>query len=914
MTNVGTWARRRGRVGRLVIVLICALFASTLAADILYDYDAAGRLTGVVDASGNGARYNYDAVGNILTIDRFSSGSIGIFGFVPASGYAGQQVRITGIGFSPSTSQDTVKFNGTIAPVISATSNQVVVTVPAAATSGPITVTSPAGTATAPGVFTVAATPPANPSITGFSPTSGGSGDSVTISGSNFAASPSAETVTIGGVRATIASTTTTSIRVTVPAGAVTGPIGVSTTGGSAASSSNFNVLPGGYQSSEVGETVVDPGYWQSVTLTASDTSKVYFETFSGSAGDRVSVNFLDSGTGFLADGSVFGPDGSLVAGPIGTETIPRTNPVDPGYLIDPFVLPSTGTYTVVLQPRNGTTGSALITVYKIPPDQTGLLTSGTTVSLSLTAPGQKAIYTFTGSIGQRITAVLAGPSQTYTEGQFAILRPDGTSLYATSILAALPNGKSAATGTFTLDQAGTYSIVVDPYQSYVFSGSLTYYIVSPDPSTSLTSGSPATLTIGTPGQGVDFLFSGNAGQKISFNLSNALNNGGCTSIVLYNPDGTVLTTPGRGCGNPRFPDPIILGTQNGIYKFVVTADAGATGSITLTYYNVPPDPSATLTSGSPATLGIGTPDQGVDFLFSASAGQRFSFKLSYTLNKSVCVNATVYNPDGTVFPIPGTTCGSPQFFGPFTLGAQSGIYKVVVTADSGATGNATLTYYNVPPDPSTTLTSGSTATLAIGTPGQGVDFLFSAGAGQRISFNVGYTLNTNTCVDVEIYNPDGTNFSIPGGVCGSPTFLGPFTLGTQSGTYKVVVTAGNGATGNATLTYYNVPPDPTATLTNGSTATVTINTRGQGADFLFNASSGQKASFNLSYSLNPSTCANIVIYNPDGSVFNSPGLKCGSPASLGPYTLGPQSGTYKFVVTANGGPTGTVTNKLTLN
>lgn len=805
MTNGGMRALRRTRVGRLVIGLIFTLCASSIAADILYDYDAAGRLTGVVDASGNGARYNYDAVGNILTIDRFSSGSIGIFGFVPATGFAGQQVAISGIGFSATTAQDTVKFNGTTATVISATSNQVVVTVPAAATSGPITVTSPAGTATAPGVFTVTATPPANPIIAGFSPISGGSGDSVTISGSNFAASPAGETVTIGGVRATVASTTTTSIRVTVPAGAVTGPIGVSTSGGSAASGSNFNVLPGGYQSSEVGATVVDPGYGQNVTLTASDTSKVYFATFSGSAGDRVSINFLDSGTGFLADGSVFGPDGSLVAGPIGTTTIPPINPVDPGYLINPFVLPLNGTYTIVLQPRNGTTGSALITVYKVPPDQTGLLTSGTTVSLSLTTPGQKAVYTFTGGIGQRITAVLAGPSQTYTEGQFAIVRPDGTSLYATSILAALPNGSSASTGTFTLDQAGTYSIVVDPYQSYVFSGSLTYYIVPPDPSTTLTSGSPSTLTIGTPGQGVDFLFSGSAGQKISINLGYTLNTSACiSSVLIYNPDGSIFSEPTPGCGG--------------------------------------------------------------------------------------------------------------HFLGPILLGGQSGTYKIVVTASSGATGNVTLTYYNVPPDPSTTLTSGSTATLAIGTPGQGVDFLFSASAGQRISFNLGYTLNTNTCVQAKIYNPDGTNVPIPGGVCGSPTFLGPFTLGTQSGTYKMVVTADSGATGNATLTYYNVPPDPTATLTNGSTATVTISTRGQGADFVFSGSAGQTASFSLTYSLNPSTCANIVIYHPDGSVFNSPGLKCGSPASLGPYTLGPQSGTYKVVVTASGGPTGTVTNKLTLN
>src|SRR5207247_8012070 len=62
---------------------------------------------------------------------------------------------------------------------------QITATVPNGATSGPIQVSTPGGTATSASSFTVT-TPPAPPSISSFSPTSGPVGTSVTITGTNF--------------------------------------------------------------------------------------------------------------------------------------------------------------------------------------------------------------------------------------------------------------------------------------------------------------------------------------------------------------------------------------------------------------------------------------------------------------------------------------------------------------------------------------------------------------------------------------------------------------------------------------------------------------------------------------------------------------------------------------------------------
>jgi YD repeat-containing protein len=136
-----------------LILLLLFGFASPLwaqsGASVQYVYDALGRLTTVVDPSGNVATYNYDAVGNLQSITRSTSSpsALAIFGFSPAQGSVGQTVAIQGQNFSPTPSANTVQFNGTTATVTAATTNSLTVTVPSGATTGLVTVT--VGTATA---------------------------------------------------------------------------------------------------------------------------------------------------------------------------------------------------------------------------------------------------------------------------------------------------------------------------------------------------------------------------------------------------------------------------------------------------------------------------------------------------------------------------------------------------------------------------------------------------------------------------------------------------------------------------------------------------------------------------------------------------------------------------------------------
>lgn len=147
-----------GLIFLLLVGLACPLWAQST---VQYAYDALGRLTTVVDPSGNVATYNYDAVGNLLSIttSTTSPSALAILGFSPTQGSVGQTVTIQGQNFSTTLNSNTVKFNGTTATVTAATANLLTTTVPAGATTGPISVTVGSSTATSSGNFTVLTSP-----------------------------------------------------------------------------------------------------------------------------------------------------------------------------------------------------------------------------------------------------------------------------------------------------------------------------------------------------------------------------------------------------------------------------------------------------------------------------------------------------------------------------------------------------------------------------------------------------------------------------------------------------------------------------------------------------------------------------------------------------------------------------------
>ena len=115
----------------------------------------------------------------------------------------------------------------------------------------------------------------AAPTISGFSPTSGPVGTSVTITGTNFG---SLEAVMFAGNVYAAGSFTATQIVATVPSGAQTGPITVTTSGGSVTTTTNFTVGGASEAPTITSATTASAtvGYAFSYQITASPVATSY--------------------------------------------------------------------------------------------------------------------------------------------------------------------------------------------------------------------------------------------------------------------------------------------------------------------------------------------------------------------------------------------------------------------------------------------------------------------------------------------------------------------------------------------------------------------------------------------------------------------------------------------------------------
>lgn len=143
--------------------------------------------------------------------------------FSPTSGSPGTAVTITGTDFSGVSS---VTFGGTAAASYTVNSTTSITAIVGSGSSGSVAVTTASGTGSRAG-FTYSA--PAVPTVSSFSPTSGTTGGSITITGTNFT---SVSAVTFGGTpAASFVVNSSTNITATVGAGS-SGSVSITTSGG----------------------------------------------------------------------------------------------------------------------------------------------------------------------------------------------------------------------------------------------------------------------------------------------------------------------------------------------------------------------------------------------------------------------------------------------------------------------------------------------------------------------------------------------------------------------------------------------------------------------------------------------------------------------------------------------------------
>jgi uncharacterized repeat protein (TIGR03803 family) len=182
----------------------------------------------------NGALYGTTYYGGTDNDGTIYSLSVGLGPFVQTvttSGKVGAAVIILGNNLTGTTS---VSFGRTAATFTVASDTEIKTTVPAGATTGTVAVTTPKGTLKSNVPFRV------TPHITSFTPMNGPIGTPVTITGVSLTQTSK---VTFGGVKATSFTVNSdTQVTATVPTGAVTGRIAITTPGGTAVSSGIFTV------------------------------------------------------------------------------------------------------------------------------------------------------------------------------------------------------------------------------------------------------------------------------------------------------------------------------------------------------------------------------------------------------------------------------------------------------------------------------------------------------------------------------------------------------------------------------------------------------------------------------------------------------------------------------------------------
>ena len=518
---------------------------------------------------------------------------------------------------------------------------------------------------------------------------------------------------------------------------------------------------------------------------------------FSANVGDSVEVRVL---AGRCGD-----PAGVSVSAAVNGEPLALV-PRGDGLYTGSFTPSAPGAISVTASASDGSTADSedssgtATQVYPIVP-------GGPPVTVATTVAGENARLTFEGAAGQRvslkITDVTIGTS-CCSSAKVSILRPDGSTLVAPAYFGT--NG--GFLDTRTLGVNGTYTIVIDPQAGAAGSATLTLYDVPPDQvGTIAPGGSDGTVTTTVPGQNARLTFAGAAGRQVSLALTDVSIGLSCCSsakVSILKPDGTNLVAPAPFGSNGEFVDTRLL-PVSGTYTIVVDPQSNATGSATLTLYDVPPDASAAITpGGAPASITTTVPGQDGRLTFSGVGGRRMSLRLTdVSIGLSCCSSAkvSILKPDGTTLVAPALFGSNGGFVDTKSL-PVSGTYTISIDPQDAAVGSATVALYDVPADASATLAiGGPSATVAMTVPGQNALATFSGAALQKVTLRLtNVTIGASCCTSakVSVLKPDGSNLL-------APTFFGTTakTLTLQlaaAGTYSIVIDPQGIATGSATL------------------------------------------------------------------------------------------------------------------
>jgi hypothetical protein len=213
-----------------------------------------------------------------------------ITSLAPSAGVAGQQIQVNGTNLiGADMGVPVVTFGANPATLVTSTSTRLVVVVPAGAGSVQVTVATCGGSANAPTpfVYCTAAT------IAAVTPSSGPSGTTVTITGTNLVGADGVNgTVTFGTQNAIVVNATPTALTVQAPAGIPSGTsvtVRVTTCGGTVTAGTTF-LYTGPFDVTAIAPNAGVRSGGQAITLTGTGLTGVNVVTICGVACTSVTV------------------------------------------------------------------------------------------------------------------------------------------------------------------------------------------------------------------------------------------------------------------------------------------------------------------------------------------------------------------------------------------------------------------------------------------------------------------------------------------------------------------------------------------------------------------------------------------------------------------------------------------------
>ncbi|MDJ0844779.1 MAG: hypothetical protein QNJ08_11135 [Crocosphaera sp.] len=529
-----------------------------------------------------------------------------------------------------------------------------------------------------------------------------------------------------------------------------------------------------------------------------------------------------------------------------------------------PLILNSTDSYLVVLGNNNGNnTSEDYHFQVATPQTATEMLTFGEVVDGTLDSPGSEVIYTFDGSVGQRI--LFDGMSGDNFNIDARLVSPRGVNIFSNQNV-------NSDRHPITLTEAGTYQLIVDADNNAT--GNFSFQLLDDQSATELTANSPQMGTLEANGQSL-FTFEGTAGQRVSFdNLDDDFSQ----YLTLY--DST----------NRR----IFVSLNESI-----TLDTTGTYLVTFTNSNfrntpedyhfqlvIPQTTTETLTLGEVVNGTLDSLGDEIKYTFDGTLGQRLFFD---RISGDAPSFARLVSPSG----VNGLSINLSNLGNPVTL-IETGTYQLILGGGFGnATGDFSFRLLDVANATPLMINSPVMGNIAVRSSEL---FTFEGTEGDRIIFN---SLDDDSSQSLRVYDTGNNSilFSF-----GSPTIL------ESTGTYIVALFHNNS---NQSIEDYNFnvrfPVTTVESLTIGETVTGNIDEPGNEDIYRFEGTTGQKLYFD---GLSPDASefsAAITITSPSGGRIPNVFTLSTSSDSSAPFTLvedgiyeltvrsSPKTGNYRF-------------------